>query len=253
MPPASRDSEEDSGSDTLGPPEGGDRLRLILAWGVHLFTAAGALLGAGALLAIGREQWSACLLLMLAALFIDAVDGMLARAADVSERIPGIDGRRLDDMVDYLNYVIVPVVFLVATGALAHWSWGALPILASAYGFSQAEAKTADGFFLGFPSYWNVLAIYVHLLGISPAACGALVVLFSALVFVPLKYVYPSQLRVWRGTTFSLASFCFAAVGWAVIDPEVGRRLHLVELSLIFPAWYLGLSWRIGGVRRSAH
>jgi len=225
-------------------------VRRILAWGVHLFTACGAVVGAGALVAIANGAWTTALLLMLAGLFIDAVDGMLARSLDVDHQAPRIDGRRLDDIVDYLNYVIVPVVFMVATGLLPHWAWAVAPVLASAYGFSQVAAKTEDDFFLGFPSYWNVLAIYLFLMQASPTTSTVFVAVLSVGVFVPWKYVYPSKLRSHRAPTFALAILCFAAVSWTVLDPELGRSLHLVELSLVFPAWYLWLSWRLGGLAR---
>jgi phosphatidylcholine synthase len=207
-------------------------------------------IGAWALLAIYTQHWRAALLLMLAAFAIDSVDGILARSVGVSRALPDFDGRRLDDMVDYLNYVIVPVVFLVAAGYLPHWGWAAPPILASAYGFAQAEAKTPDDFFLGFPSYWNVVALYAWLLDVSPAFCTALVCVLAALVFVPFKYVYPSRLRVWRRTTAVLMLLAGAAVATALALPERGRALRLPEISLVFPAWYLLLSARLGGLRR---
>ena len=152
---------------------------LVLAWGVHFFTASGAVVGALALLAISAGELDNAALLMLFALFIDAVDGSLARAVGVSEVLPDVDGRRLDDIVDFLNFVIVPVVFMTSAGSLPGWGWVAAPILASAYGFSQASAKTEDDFFLGWPSYWNVLALYVWLLDLSPLVSSALVVFFS--------------------------------------------------------------------------
>jgi phosphatidylcholine synthase len=227
-------------------------VRRIAAWGVHLFTASGAVMGFGALVATARGDWKTVLLLMLAALFVDAVDGMLARALDVKHRAPEIDGRRLDDITDFLNYVIVPAVFLVVTGLLPHWGWAAVPVLASAFGFSRVHAKTEDDFFLGFPSYWNVVAIYAFLFGLAPGIVATLVLGFSALVFVPWKYVYPSRLRKWRGTSAALAIFCFVSVGWVVLDPEGGHALHLLELSLVFPAWYLWLSLHLGGLHRPA-
>ncbi len=225
-------------------------MRVLLAWGVHLFTACGAVAGAAALLAVADRDWNEAILWMLAGLFVDAVDGMMARRVGVERLTPGFDGRRLDDMVDFLNYVIVPAVFLVATGLLPHPAWAAVPILASAYGFGQAEAKTDDDFFLGFPSYWNVLAIYAWLLGVSPAACTAWVVALAALVFVPLKYIYPSKLRVLRRTTVFLSAACMACVASFVLAPETARRLRLLELSLLFPVWYVGLSIALGGLHR---
>jgi phosphatidylcholine synthase len=237
--------------------------RLAAAWAVHVLTASGALVGLAALLEVAAGRLRAAALLMLVGLFIDSVDGTLARAARVSEVVPRIDGRRLDDIVDYLNYVIVPAVFLVAAGAVAHWAVAGAAVLASAYGFSQEDAKTEDEFFLGFPSYWNVLAIYLWGLGIGPGAGSALVLGFAAAVFVPIKYLYPSRTPVLRRTTAIGAAVWLALIVFAVAsrsdagDPLPASnplaQLPLLELSLLFPAWYLGLSFAVGGLRRSHH
>ena len=226
-----------------------DRVRLWLAWGVHLLTASGALVGVLALLAIDRGELQAAAILMLVAMAIDSLDGGFARAVGVSRLTPGFDGRRLDDMVDYLNYVVVPCVFLAAGGLVPHWVAVAPPILASAYGFSQVDAKTEDDFFLGFPSYWNVIAIYAWLLEVRPELTAAIVAGFAALVFVPQKYVYPSKLRVLRRTTYALTAAAAAAVAWSILEPERARALRVPEVTLLYPAWYLGLSLWLGGVR----
>jgi phosphatidylcholine synthase len=216
--------------------------RQTLAWGVHLLTASGAVLAAVALIAIAEGALSRAALLMLAALAIDSVDGTLARAVGVAQVLPRFDGRRLDDMVDFLNYVIVPALFMVGAGSLLAWPWAVLPILASAYGFSQADAKTPDDYFLGWPSYWNVLAIYLWLLDISPAAGTVWVVGLAIAVFVPMTYVYPSKMPVLRRST------TVAGIAWglllifSILEPYTARRLHLVEISLVFPAWYMALS-----------
>src|SRR5262245_11734608 len=86
--------------------------RQLLAWSVHLFTASGAVLGVFALWEIGQGGFARAAIYMLAALAIDSVDGTLARRVGVAEQLPRIDGRTLDDVVDFLNYSIVPVVFL---------------------------------------------------------------------------------------------------------------------------------------------
>lgn len=227
-------------------------MQRILAWGVHLFTAAGAVLGAWALLAIDRGEWHTALLLLFGALLVDSADGALARAVGVSRVLPHFDGRRLDDMVDYLNYAIVPAVFLVGAGSLTSLWWAALPILASAYGFSQTDAKTEDDFFLGFPSYWNVIAIYLWLLEIRPGVGTAIVVAFCVLVFVPIKYLYPSKMRTLRRTTIGLAAVWILVLTTAIARPGEAAALHLVPLSLAYPAFYLAASCWLGGFRRRA-
>ena len=222
--------------------------RLALAWGVHLFTASGAVLGALALLSIWKGEFSNAALLMMATLAIDSVDGSLARRVGVSTLIPKVDGRRLDDIVDYLNFVIVPAVFMATAGSLPAWGWVALPILASAYGFSQNEAKTEDDFFLGWPSYWNVLALYLWLLDFSPAAGAAWVTLLSLAIFVPLKYVYPSKLeRPVLKATLSWGGFVWSWVlVAAILLPDWARTVYLVQISLAYPIYYIALSSWLG-------
>ncbi|MCA9504907.1 MAG: CDP-alcohol phosphatidyltransferase family protein [Spirochaetaceae bacterium] len=236
-----------SDSEPLGRP---------LSWGVHLLTASGAVLGVYALIAIATARLEVAILLMLAALFVDSVDGTLARAVGVRRHVPEIDGRRLDDMVDFLNFVIVPCFFFWGAGQVLHPGWLAAPVLASAYGFSREDAKTEDDFFLGFPSYWNVLAIYLFVLGIGPLGGTLWIVGLSLLVFVPFKYLYPSKvepmaLRVALG----VGGVVWAAALAACIEwPEWARPMLLGELTLGYPAWYLWLSFTRGGLawRRSA-
>ena len=226
--------------------------RRVLAWAVHLLTASGAVVGAVALLAIGAGDFRLSALLMLLALAVDSVDGTLARIVGVERLLPRVDGRRLDDMVDFLNYVIVPAVFMVAAGVLSSYWWAALPILASAYGFSQTEAKTQDDFFLGFPSYWNVVALYLWLLEISPAASAAWVTGLSILVFVPIKYVYPSRLKVLGRTTRTAAALWMGVTAVALLNPGWAVPLPLAEISLAFPVYYVLLSLWLGRRRRPA-
>jgi phosphatidylcholine synthase len=219
------------------------------AWSVHALTASGAAMGLFALLEAARGDLRAAALWMLAAFAIDCVDGTLARAAQVHERTPNIDGRRLDDVVDYLNYVIVPCFFL-AQGGFVGAAWTALPALASAYQFAQADAKTEDHFFLGFPSYWNFVALYAWLLGASPATTAAWLVGLSILVFVPIKYLYPSRM-----TRFALPMVAgvaaFAALLTAASASPAGEgRLRLAQISLLYPAAYFALSLWLGGLHR---
>jgi phosphatidylcholine synthase len=207
-------------------------------------------IGAVALVEIGSGNLTAAALLMLAAFVIDALDGTLARAAGVAQALPQVDGRRLDDMVDFVNYVIVPAVFMVAAGSLPHWGFAALPVLASCYGFSQVAAKTEDDFFLGFPSYWNIVAIYAWRLGTPSAAGAAIVAFLSLMVFVPIKYAYPSKLRVLRAPTAILGLLWTLALAVCVLEPDRVRAFHLLELTLAFPAYYFAISIWLGGPHR---
>ncbi len=172
------------------------RKRIVSAWLTHLVTASSAVWGLLAILAITNGLWVQAFWFMAAAVLIDSFDGTLARRVDVKNVLPQIDGALLDNIVDYLNYVFVPAYFLYMADVLparAAVVGAALILLSSAYQFSQADAKTEDHFFKGFPSYWNVLALYVFLLDWNPLLNFAIVVLFAVLVFVPIKYIYPSR------------------------------------------------------------
>src|SRR5262249_12566095 len=144
-------------------------LRKCLAWCVHLYTAMGLVAAAGVAVLIVQgspEAFHRAFLLMLVATVIDATDGTLARRVGVKEVLRGFDGRRLDDIIDFLTYTCLPLLLLwraeILPGLQAWWLL--VPLLASAYGFSQVAAKTDDGYFLGFPSYWNLVAFYLYVL-----------------------------------------------------------------------------------------
>src|SRR4029079_7616768 len=97
---------------------------------------------------------------------VDATDGLLARRLRVYERTPGVNGAKLDDIVDYLCYVFVPAL-MVWRAPLVPADWvvpvAAAMLLSSAYGFNRGDAKTSDHFFTGFPSYWNIVVFYLFL------------------------------------------------------------------------------------------
>jgi phosphatidylcholine synthase len=156
---------------------------LLRAWCVHFYTALGAVVGFIAILAIENRSFGQAFWLMSLAVFIDATDGTLARVARVKELLPRFDGDRLEDIIDYLNYVVVPCLLLLRAELLpphdALWL-AALPLIASAYGFCQKEAKTADQFFLGFPSYWNIITFYLYVLRM-PLWINAFVIIFLSI------------------------------------------------------------------------
>ena len=220
------------------------RLRVAAAWGVHLLTASGAPAAVLALRAIHRGEVRTAFWLMAYTLVVDAVDGTLARAVGVRTVLPGVDGSRLDDVVDYATYVIVPALFLVEIPvlprALAPWV-AALVTVASAYGFAQTQAKTADHFFTGFPSYWNVVVFYAYALGWPPAVNAAIVTALALAVFVPLRYVYPSRTPTLRGLTVGLGLLWGAVLLWVLLHLETAPRA-LVTASLAYPVYYFALS-----------
>ena len=219
-------------------------MRRAFAWGVHLYTASGALCGLISLGAIARHDAPAAFLWMFLAVAVDATDGFLARGARVAEVLPNIDGRRLDDMVDYFTWVVVPVAFMAAFGVLpAQPVLWALPLLASGLGMSNLDAKTEDDFFLGFPSLWNVVALYLWFWD-GPADVNAgVVAVLALLVMVPTRYIYPSKTPQGRPLTILMMLIwmiqLLAAFAWPA---RFGTDL-LMWATLIFPVYYLAFSF----------
>ncbi|HEY7164285.1 MAG TPA: hypothetical protein VIB79_06965 [Candidatus Binatia bacterium] len=219
--------------------------QLALAWLVHFYTALGAVIAFATLLRIEQRDFQSAFWLMALSVVIDATDGTLARAARVKQLLPRFDGDRLEDIVDYANYVIVPCLFLIHADVLPRQDAGwiaSLPLIASAYGFCQKEAKTADYFFLGFPSYWNIFVFYFFVLQTPQWVNGFAIIVLSILVFVPIRYVYPSRTPRYRAITNILGSlWAVSILGIIALLPDPPR--YLVFASLIFPAYYTVLSF----------
>jgi phosphatidylcholine synthase len=212
---------------------------------VHVYTASGTVLAFLVVIAAIDGNAIRALWLSLVALVIDGTDGMLARRMRVKETIPSFDGARLDDIVDYITYVFAPVILLWTGGYLPGGVLGgtlaALPLLASSYQFCRVDAKTDDHFFLGFPSYWNVVAFYVIVVGLSETTTAAILVVCSALVFVPIKYIYPSRTRVFRKANLLLTAVWL--VTYAVMLLQMPNPNDaVVVLSLGYLVYYLASS-----------
>ena len=106
--------------------------------------------------------------------------------------MPAFDGRRLDDLVDFLLYTCLPLLLIDRAGMLpADCRWVLLvALLASAYGFCQADIKSDDGSFVGFPSYWNIVAFYLYCWPAEGWFAVALILVLSA------AHVRPEPLSV---------------------------------------------------------
>ena len=214
------------------------------AWAVHFYTATGAVMAFLATREVFAGDFRAAFLWLFAAVVVDASDGSLARLARVHERLPQFSGAKLDDLVDYLTFVFVPAL-IVWRADLVTAGWGlaalAAMLLSSAYGFASADAKTADWFFTGFPSYWNVAALYLLVWKLPPSANAMILLALASLVFVRIGYVYPSRTPTLRLLTVILTVVWGALILAIIVSLPKPSRV-LVGLSWIFPAYYTILS-----------
>jgi phosphatidylcholine synthase len=223
-----------------------ERYLTICAWGVHLFTASGAIAGLFALDRIAVSDFRGAFIWMAVAIIIDSADGTLARLVNVHDRIPIFDGALLDNIVDYLNYVAVPLFLMLRANLLPRTATGffaaSLAMLASAYGFSRTDAKTEDHYFRGFPSYWNLVALYLFCLSYSPLVNSLIVIVLALMVFVPVKYIYPSRTEPMRPLTLIFAAL-WAPATLALIPALPSPNPILLYTSLAFVVYYFVMSF----------
>jgi phosphatidylcholine synthase len=222
-----------------------------VAYLVHAYTATGVIWGFLALRATLTGDHRTALLWLVLATFVDATDGFLARFVDIARRAPLIDGARLDDIVDYVTFVLVPAVIVWSAG-LAPPAWTVAVVsamlLSSAVGFARRDAKTADHYFTGFPSYWNVVVVYLLALHTPPAVNAVLLFALAVLVFVPIRYVYPSRTVTLRKTTVvfgSIWSIQMLALIRTLPDPPTWLTLS----ASAFPIYYVLLSFYLSARR----
>ena len=223
-------------------------LKKTLAWSVHLFTATGAVWGFLTLLAIWEENFRLAIGYILIAMFVDGFDGMLARWFHVKEYARGVDGGLMDNIIDYLNYVVVAALLLIKVPDLIPEEFAMAAafsiLLTSAYQFSQTDAKTDNDsyFFKGFPSVWNFLVVYMMLLRLNPWINLAAVVICNILVFVPIRYLYPTRNTRLRRLTLGF-TYLYGALGvWALLQyPDVPG--WVAPVSSLYVAYYALLSF----------
>lgn len=230
-----------------------DRLFTLRAWFVHFYTSLGLVAAFMALLAVTKhDAWEVAIYIGLAGL-IDGTDGIMARRWNVKKWTPFFDGRKLDDIIDYLTYVLVPVYaayeFKLVTG---NWAW-TLPfvLLASAYGFCNQSAKTDDGYFTGFPSYWNGVVFYMYLLQTSTVTNGLFFIGLGIMVFIPIKYIYLTQTIEYRPLNVTLTLLWFVQIVYILLNFQNPDR-NFIVLSLWYPVYHFAMSFYLHykGTRR---
>lgn len=219
------------------------RRRKLAAWGVHAYTALGLPLAFLSTFALFQGDTKLFWTLNCAAVFVDATDGMLARKVQVKEVLPQFDGRRLDDLVDFIIFAFLPSLALMVLGMFPEGlEWMAiLPLLASGYGFCQERAKTEESF-VGFPSYWNIGVLYLYVVAPGTWVNLAVISFFSALVFVPIHFVYPTRTRLLRPLTIGLGYVWASTMFVLALNPRASWARDVALWSSVYPIYYFVLS-----------
>jgi phosphatidylcholine synthase len=198
---------------------------VIATFSIHIFTACGAACALLAILAAARADWVTMFLWLAVALFIDGIDGTLARHLRVAEALPRWSGDALDLVVDFTTYVFVPAFALATSGLLP--APVAIPlcvaiVVTSAIYFADRRMKTRDNYFRGFPALWNAVAFHLFVLKLLPWIAAASVAVLIVLTFIPMRVLHPFRVSRLRKINLAVLSAWSALGVYALmtdIDP----------------------------------
>ena len=216
----------------------------IAAWSVHIFTVSGIFFGFLALLSSINNDFTQAVFFLAFALFVDGVDGTLARRVDVQNVTPSVDGSVLDNIIDYFNYVLVPTFMI-------HWfeflgdNYSLflcfLILSVSSYTFANKAIKTDDYYFSGFPALWNLVVLYFYLLDTSELINIAVVLFLSVFTFIPIKYVHPMRVLNLRKTTLMMTFlWCLTTVYLLLAVNSVSDITRSLNIEyVIYCVWIL--------------
>jgi len=210
----------------------------IAAWAVHSVTGSGAVIGFLAIISIFNDDAAGAFLWLGLALFIDGIDGTLARKVDVAKQTPNIDGTIVDSVVDYLNYTIIPSLMiywfemvpsgfeLIAPAAI---------FLVSIYTFANVNMKTEDYYFRGFPAVWNIVVLYFFILGTNLYINLIVIFICLILTFIPIKFVHPLRVKELRNITIFFTIIWSATTLKLVTTPST--NVFMINNTIIFILW----------------
>ena len=177
---------------------------------MHLFTTVGVVLGALALQEVLDGRPDLAIIWLMATLVIDAVDGPVARALGVKERLPQIDGYVLDLVIDYVTCVIVPAAFMYEFEVVPRNAFGlailGFMVLTSAIWFSRTDMMTDDNFFRGFPAAWNMVGPLLWVVQANPGVGAAITIIFSILSLTNMPYPHIVRAHFLRPLTLVAAT-----------------------------------------------
>ncbi len=216
----------------------------LKALSVHLLTATGSILSMLAMLAAVDGEWSMMFLWLLCALFVDGIDGPLARRFDVKTNWPLYDGVLMDLIVDYLTYVFIPAFALFKSGMLSGWiGYAAIGVIVygSVVYFADTRMKTKDKSFSGFPACWNMVVLVLFALDPqNETLVLAVVVALSIAMFLNLKFIHPTRTARWHEVNLAAAILWLISAGAAAwTDFHAGV---VVQAVLLVSTLYLTLA-----------
>lgn len=205
---------------------------------MHLFTISGVLLSFLALVASIERNLELVFFFLALALFIDGVDGSLARMVNVKKHTPTISGENLDNIIDYLNYVFVPVFVIywldfVPAGTEIISAF--IILVVSCYTFANSNVKTSDFYFSGFPALWNIVILYFYILDTDPFVNFLTICFLAIFTFIPIKYLHPFRVKRFRQLSLSVLAIWMITTVLILYFRELNENL----IKIAFTFWII--------------
>ena len=186
----------------------------IRAFSVHILTASGSFLAFLGVVAAAEHRFIDMFWWLGLALLVDGIDGPIARKVKVKEVLPNWSGDTLDNIIDYVTYVLLPAFALYQSGMIGEpWSFAAagMIVVSSAIYYADMGMKTAEHFFSGFPVVWNMVIFTLFVVQASALAAMIVVTLSVILTFLPINFLHP--VRVQRLRPLNMALFAV----WSIL------------------------------------
>lgn len=202
---------------------------------IHILTASGAVFGLMALHSAVTQDWSSAFLWLGVALLVDAVDGPLARRWGADAATDRFSGERLDLVVDYLNYCVVPAFIIVQSGLMSTnlaLVAGAIMLMSSLFHFADRQSKTQDGFFVGFPAIWNIVCLYLFVYDLREWTAITVIIVLAVLTFIPIHWLHPVRVARLRPLTLMVTGLWAAAAVASIINGFPSGIVEQVTLAL---------------------
>ncbi len=219
------------------------------AFSVHLLTASGSFLAFLSLVAASEQRWAAMFWWLGLALFVDGIDGPIARKLDVKEVLPTWSGEMLDNIIDYVTYVLIPAFALYQRGFMGEglsFLSAAIIVISSAIYYADTGMKTKENFFKGFPVVWNMLVFALFVIQPGEYVSFAAVLIAALFTFLPVNFLHPVRVARLRFINLPVFLVWCAFGAYALINGMEGGTL--VKAVIAVTSVYL---FFIGGVMQA--
>ncbi|MDO9418588.1 phosphatidylcholine synthase [Pararhizobium sp.] len=192
----------------------------IRAFSVHMLTASGSFLAFLGVVAAAEHRFVDMFWWLGLALLVDGIDGPIARKVRVKEVLPNWSGDTLDNVIDYVTYVLLPAFALYQSGMIGEpWSFVAagLIVVSSAIYYADMGMKTDEYFFSGFPVVWNMVVFTLFVIQASQWTAFIIVFVSVVLTFLPINFLHPVRVRRLRPLNLAVFAVWSALSGYALL------------------------------------